>query len=148
MQTHHHNMIIVLCLLLNIFHLASVTLACQMIDQEWCTFMYIGTKTTQPRGVHLYNHNSGYGSTATEEPYYLYPYHAVKAYITGFDGNEELMLAVEGMWKKLRDDFILNGENDPHEWAKQAMQICNNLDLQQRYSIKSYDFKLVLLFQD
>ena len=77
------------------------------------SFTYIG-KTTNAR-IRLYNHNSRHGSSTTE-PYHLCPY-AIMAYISGFDGNAELMLVIDRKWKILRDNLIREGENDPQVWA-------------------------------
>jgi predicted GIY-YIG superfamily endonuclease len=107
-------------------------------------FVYIG-KTNQPRR-RLNNHNSGFGSSSTE-PAHLRPY-AIMAYISGFDGNNELMLACEEKWKHIRNNMIRDGIYDAKTWAKGGQQIINNANLQITYSVKSYDLRLVLLFQD
>jgi len=108
------------------------------------SYIYIG-KTLTPR-TRLNNHNSGYGATATE-PCYLRPF-AVMAYIAGFDGNNELMLAAENKWKVIRNQLIHRGEDDAREWARQGSRVINDSTLLSNYSTDAYDLRLVLLFHD
>ena len=108
------------------------------------SYIYIG-KTLTPR-TRLNNHNSGYGATATE-PCYLRPF-AVMAYIAGFDGNNELMLAAENKWKVIRNQLINTGEDDAREWARQGSRVINDSTLLSNYSTDAYDLRLVLLFHD
>ena len=62
---------------------------------------YIGqTKRLVQR---LNEHNSGYGSEGTSD-YRLRPW-ALLAYVTGFDGNKDAMLAFERQWKSRRDSL-------------------------------------------
>lgn len=108
------------------------------------SFIYIG-KTNQPRR-RLNNHNSGYGSSTTE-PAHLKPF-AIMAYITGFDGNNELMLACEEKWKLVRNRLMRNGNFDPRAWARGGEEIISNANLQRTYDTTNYDLRLVLLFRD
>ena len=78
------------------------------------SYIYIG-KTLTPQTC-LNNHNSGYGATSTE-PCYLRPF-VVMAYIAGFDGNNDLMLAAKNKWKVIRHELINRGEDNAREWAR------------------------------
>ena len=70
------------------------------------------------------------------------------AYIAGFDGNNELMLAAENKWKGIRNEFINLGEDDAREWARQGSRVINDSTLLSNYSTDAYDLRLVLLFYD
>ena len=107
------------------------------------SYAYIG-KTFNPR-KRLNNHNSGFGSVATELSY-LRPF-AIMAYISGFEGNNDLMLAVERNWKIQRDLLIQQNIYDPKEWAKAGRLVINNESLESNYNIGSYNLRLVLLFK-
>lgn len=107
------------------------------------SFCYIG-KTRNPRS-RLNNHNCGYGSSSTE-PIHLRPF-AVMAYICGFEGCDTMMLSIERKWKEVRDNLIVQGMNDPREWARSGRSVieCAN---NQRSDGNGYDLRLVLLFND
>ena len=106
------------------------------------TFTYIG-KTKHPRR-RLQNHNSGYGASATE-PCHLRPF-AVMAYIAGFDGNDELMLAAENKWKFVRDELIRSGDLCAKSWARAGVRVIHNSNLQADYEVNEYSLRLVLMF--
>jgi predicted GIY-YIG superfamily endonuclease len=108
------------------------------------SFTYIG-KTKHPRS-RLQNHNSGFGSSSTE-PTHLRPF-AVMAYITGFGGNDHLMLAAEQKWKRCRDDLIRNGEMDPKTWARAGGRVIEDRTLHQNYNVEPHDLRMVILFHD
>ena len=101
--------------------------------------IYIGeTKCLQTR---LKQHNSGNGSQTTAVQS-LRPY-GVFAYVCGFDGNRDLRLKVEEMWKRNKDTKLRQGVDNPKELATCVQNVID--DIKQSHSL---NLRLVLLFRD
>ena len=107
------------------------------------TYTYIGeTICIRQR---LKQHNSGFGSTSTTSSH-LRPF-AVMAYICGFNGNKTLRCFVEHKWKQRRDQLIINGINDPRQWARCGNDVIDNLN-EDDFNIEKSELRLILLFRD
>lgn len=105
------------------------------------TYCCIG-KTKNPRS-RLNIHNCGHASSSAE-PIHLRPF-AVMACICGFEGCDIMMLSIERKWKEARDILIMQGIDDPREWARSGLSVIeggNNRII----NGNGFDLRLVLLF--
>ena len=110
-----------------------------LVSTRSSSFSYIGE--TQNIGVHLNQHNSGYGSQTTCDPS-LRPY-ALFAYVCGFEGNKMLRRQFEYTWKYRRDQERMMGMNSLKQIARLASGIIPSTESQ--IDIK---LTLVLNFED
>lgn len=106
------------------------------------SYTYIGTSDCIRTRIR--QHNSGYGSSSTEN-HNLRPF-AMMAYICGFSGNRDLMYSIEQKWKLRRNELISDGNDDPRAWAKCGKDVILQLN-NDPFGMSRSDLKLVLLFR-
>ena len=102
-------------------------------------FCYIGQ--TGNMSSRLNQHNQGYGSKTTTPPS-LRPY-SLFAYVCGFDGNKQLRLNFEGMWKQKRDKNVLEGLTCMKGISRLAADVMISAK-----KVPDLDLRLILNFED
>ena len=70
------------------------------------------------------------------------------AYISGFEGNDSLMLAVERYWKIQCDFMLRQGIHDPRLWARASALMFEDSNVQRYCKNHEYQLSLTLLFYD